>query len=82
MSFLRDPSAQPAIREAMAKVTQREEAGLPVIDFSSGNAGKIIIKERLFTKFQIEINESLEKPLKMIGEALKKGLLRAFYREH
>ena len=81
MSFLRDPSAQPAIREAMAKVTQREETGLPVIDFSSGNAGKIIIKEHLFTKFQIEINESLEKPLKMIGEALKKGLLRAFYSE-
>jgi len=63
----------------MAKASQREEKGLPVVDFSSGNVGKIIVNERLFSKFEIEVDEKLSGSLRMIGEALRTGLLNAFY---
>lgn len=79
MDFLKEPPAPPAIREAMAKASQREEAGLPVVDFSSGNVGKIIVNEPLFSRFDIEVNEKAPRPLKLIGEALKTGLLKGFH---
>ena len=79
MKFLKPPPPPPAIREAMAKASAREEAGLPVIDFSSGNVGKILAEQRLFTRFELEVNEALPPPLRLIGEALKNGLTEAFY---
>lgn len=79
MRFLKERPAPPAIREAMAKASQREEKGLPVVDFSSGNVGKVILNERLFSKFDIEVDENLPDSLKIIAEALKNGLLNAFY---
>ena len=79
--FLSPSPPPPAIREAMASVTKREEANLPVIDLSSGNAGKMVLNEHLFTHFQLEVNESLPKPLRLISEALKRGLTKAFYSE-
>ncbi|MCW4032461.1 MAG: pyridoxal phosphate-dependent aminotransferase [Candidatus Bathyarchaeota archaeon] len=81
LSFLKEPQKETAIREAMASVTKREEANLPVIDLSSGNAGKMVLNEHLFTHFQLEVNESLPKPLRLISEALKRGLTKAFYSE-
>ncbi len=79
MSFLRPIPPPPAIREAMAKASAREDAGLPVIDFSSGNVGKILASQRLFSRFNLEVDGSLPPPLRLIGEALKNGLTEAFH---
>ncbi|MEM2998521.1 MAG: hypothetical protein QW542_06210, partial [Thermoproteota archaeon] len=80
MNFLKPPPPPPAIREAMAKASAREEAGLPVIDFSSGNVGKILADQRLFNRFELEVNDALPPPLRLISEALKNGLTEAFYK--
>ncbi len=79
MNFLKECPSPPGIKEAMASVAHREELDLPVIDFGSGNVGKMIVDSRLFSKFQIEVNGELVKPLRLIGEALKRGLLNSFY---
>lgn len=79
MKFLKPQPPPPAIREAMAKASAREESGLPVIDFSSGNVGKILANQRLFNRFELEVNGALPPPLRLIGEALKNGLTEAFY---
>ena len=79
MRFLKEYPVSSGIKEAMANVAHREELDLPVIDFSIGNAGKMIIDSGLFSKFQIEVNDELAKPLRLIGEALKIGLLNSFY---
>ncbi len=69
----------PGIREAMAGVSYREETNLPVTDFSSGNVGKIVNNLNLFSDLQIEVNNELIKPLKLISEAIRRGLLSSFY---
>ncbi|MCZ2845559.1 MAG: pyridoxal phosphate-dependent aminotransferase [Candidatus Bathyarchaeota archaeon] len=79
LNFLKELPSTPGIREAMAGVSQREENSLPVTDFSSGNVGKIVNNLQLFSNFQIEVNKELIKPLRIISEAIKKGLLSSFY---
>lgn len=68
-----------AIREAMAKAAQREAKGLPVIDFSSGNVGKLLFKLKLFTKMDIKVSEELPAELRIIAEAVKQGILGSYY---
>ena len=79
MCFLKEYPVSSGIKDAMASVAHREELDLPVIDFGIGNVGKMIIDSGLFSKFQIEVNDELAKPLRLIGEALKIGLLNSFY---
>ncbi|MEM2843349.1 MAG: pyridoxal phosphate-dependent aminotransferase [Candidatus Bathyarchaeia archaeon] len=78
-SFLLPPPTPPAIRVAMAKAARREEIGLPVIDFSSGSIGKLLFKLNLFTKLDIEVNKELSRELQLIAEAVKQGILEAYY---
>jgi len=77
--FLLPSPIQPPIRDAMAKASEREEKKLPVIDFSSGNVGKMPFNQRLFSKMDIEINKDLPEGLQIIAVALKKGILDSFF---
>ncbi len=80
MDFIKEKTMPEGIKEAMASVGHREESGSTLIDFSSGNVGKMIVDSCLFSKFQIETKKELDKSLIMIGEALKKGLMNSFYK--
>jgi len=77
--FLVPPPPPPAIRYAMAKATEREEKGLPVVDFSSGNVGRLPLNLNLFIEMKIEVNGDLPEELLPLAEALKRGILDAFY---
>lgn len=69
---------QPAIRNAMAKVAEREDRGLPIIDFTSGNVGKLPQALRLFTKMEIEVNPALPDELHELAAGISAGLTTAF----
>lgn len=69
----------PPLSLAMAKATERELKGLPVVDFSSGNVGKLPLNKTLFRKVEIEVDDGLSGGLRLIAEAIKKGLLASFY---
>ncbi len=77
--FLVPPPPPPAIRYAMAKATEREERGLPVVDFSSGNVGRLPLNLKLFTETKMKVNKDLPGELLPLAEALKGGILEAFY---
>ncbi len=77
--FLRLSPAPSAIRDAMAKAAEREGRGLPIVDFSSGNVGKLPYRLDLFKKVDIEVNEGLDGELRVVAEALKMGIVDAFY---
>jgi len=78
-SFLVPPPPPPAIRYAMAKAAEREEKGLPVVDFSSGNVGRLPLNLKLFTDMKMEVDGDLPEELRPLAEALKRGILEAFY---
>ena len=69
----------PPLSLAIAKATERELKGLPVVDFSSGNVGKLPLNEKLFKTMEIEVNEHLSDGLRLIASAIKEGLLASFY---
>ena len=69
----------PAIRDAMAKAVERKQRDLPVFDFSSGNVGNLPLNSALFSRVEIEINDSLPVELKPLAEGLRDGLLRSYY---
>jgi len=69
----------PPLSLAIAKATERELKGLPVVDFSSGNVGKLPLNKRLFKSMEIEVNEDLNEGLRLVASAIKKGLLESFY---
>lgn len=73
------PSAPSPIRDAMARAAEREGRGLPVVDFSSGNVGKLPYRLTLFKRVDIEVNEGLGGELRLVAEALRRGLVEAFY---
>lgn len=77
-SFLRSIPSQPAIRNAMAKVAEKEEQGLPVIDFTSGNVGKLPLHLKLFSKMELEVNNTLPDELQAISAAISTGLNASF----
>ena len=77
--FLSPPPPPPAIRDAMAKAVERKMKGLPTFDFSSGNVGNLLLRQKFFEVFKIEINESLPKELKQIAEGLREGLIESYY---
>ena len=78
-NFLLSSTVPPVIRETINKATLREEKGLPIFDFSSGNIGKLLFKINLFDKIDIKVNENLPLELKVIAEAIKEGILEAYY---
>ncbi|MBS7657919.1 MAG: pyridoxal phosphate-dependent aminotransferase [Candidatus Bathyarchaeia archaeon] len=78
-NFLLSSIDSPAIRVAINKAALREDKGLPIFDFSSGNIGKLPSKINLFNKIDIEVNENLPSELKVIAEAIKEGILEAYY---
>jgi len=61
---------QPAIRNAMAKVAEREDRGLPIIDFTSGNVGKLPHYMRLFSRMEIEVNKTLPDELQELSSSI------------
>jgi len=77
--YLSPSPPPPAIREAMAKAVEREQKGLPVFDFSSGNVGNLPLNQPLFNKIEIQINENLPDELKTVAEGLKEGLVKSFH---
>jgi len=77
--FLSPPPPPPAIRDAMAKAVERKMKGLPTFDFSSGNVGNLLLRQKFFEVFKIEISESLPKELKQIAEGLREGLMESYY---
>ncbi len=78
-NFLLSSTVPPIIRETINKATLREEKGLPIFDFSSGNIGKLLFKINLFDKIDVKVNENLPLELKVIAEAIKEGILEAYY---
>jgi len=76
--YLLPTPPQPAIRNAMAKVAEREANGLPVIDFTSGNVGKLPFNMNLFPKIKIEVNKNIPRELQIISDAIASGLNDSF----
>jgi aspartate/methionine/tyrosine aminotransferase len=76
--FLKPIPPQPAIRNAMAKVAEREDNGLPIIDFTSGNVGKLPHYLRLFSKMEIEVNKTLPDELQNLSTSIRRGLNTSF----
>ena len=44
--FLSPSPPPPAIRDAMAKAVERKMKGLPTFDFSSGNVGNLLLRQK------------------------------------
>jgi len=77
--FLSPSPPPPAIRDAMAKAVERKMEGLPTFDFSSGNVGNLLLRQRLFESFSIEVDKSLPAELRQIAEGLRDGLIESYY---
>lgn len=75
--YLKPTPEPPAIRDAMAKASEREEKGLPVYDFSSGNIGRLLMAYNLFSDFSIEAG-NIPKPMMKIANAISEGFKKAF----
>ena len=77
--YLSPPPPPPAIRDAMAKAFERKVRGLPTFDFSSGNVGNLLLKEKIFESFNVEVDKSLPTELRQIAEGLRNGLIESYY---
>jgi aspartate/methionine/tyrosine aminotransferase len=77
--YLFPSPAPPAIREAMAKATERKEKGLQVFDFSSGNIGNLLVGQTIFDKFELSVSDSAPAELKGIIEGLREGVINSYY---
>jgi len=77
--FLSPSPPPPAIRDAMAKAVERQQKGLPVFDFSSGNVGNLPLNQAFFSKVEFAINQNLPKELTVLAEGLKEGLTGAYH---
>ncbi len=77
--YLSPSPSPPAIREAMAKASERSEKGLPVYNFASGNVGALALNLKLFESFQAPVDATVPEGIRLIAEALRKGLLEAFH---
>ena len=75
--FLKPVPETPAIKEAMSRVSSREESGLPVYDFSSGNIGRLLMEYKVFSDIDIKTGEMPEE-FRPISDALKSGIKKAF----
>lgn len=75
--FLKPAPETPAIKEAMARVSSREEAGLPVYDFSSGNIGRLLMKYEVFSDIDLATGEMPDE-FRPISEAIESGVKKAF----
>jgi len=62
----------------MAKAIERTQKDLPVFDFSSGNVGKLALNQRLFSTFEIKLNEGLPAELKMLAKGLREGIIDSY----
>lgn len=76
-TYLKPPPEPPAIRDAMAKASKREEEGLPVYDFSSGNIGRLLLEYDVFSDISINTGNMPDR-FEPIAEALYKGLKKSF----
>lgn len=76
-NYLKPPPDPPAIRDAMAKASKREEEGLPVYDFSSGNIGRLLMGYDVFSEVSVRIGQMPES-FASIAEAITEGLKEAF----
>ena len=75
--YLKPAPSPPAIRDAMAKASEREEKGLDVYDFSSGNIGRLIAGNKIFGNYTLSI-EDIPEGFEQIAEALKSGIEESF----
>jgi len=78
-NFLFATPPPPAIREAMAKAVERKQTGLPVIDFSSGNVGKLALNQVFFDKFELKVNSKLPTELKLLADGLQDGIVSSYH---
>ena len=78
-SFLLPLPPKSAISLVIARASERREKGLPVIDFSSGNVGMLPYNLGLFDKLDIQIKKELNSSLNLVAEAVKQGILKAYY---
>lgn len=76
-NFLRDPAEPPAIKDAMGKAAERQEKGLEVANFASGNVGQLPVNMK-FMDMSISTNKTLPKELSLLAEAIKTGIKKAF----
>ena len=77
--FLSPSPPPPAIRDAMAKAVERQQKGLPVFDFSSGNVGNLPLNQTFFSKAELRINQGLPIELRVLAEGVKEGLIKSFH---
>jgi len=76
-SFLKPVPEPPAIRDAMAKVSKREENDMPVYDFSSGNIGRLLMEYEIFKDISFQAGET-PTSFESIAEALARGIKKSF----
>ncbi len=76
--YLRSFPPKPAIREAIIKADQLREKGVPVFDFGSGNVGNLLFELSILKEIEIELNDELPTPLKIIANGIRSGILNAF----
>jgi len=75
--YLKPAPEPPAIRDAMAKASQREEEGLPVYDFSSGNIGRLLMEYQIFDDFSLSLGQ-MPDTFRKVARALSEGIREAF----
>ncbi len=76
--FLRPFPPKPPIREAMVKAAILKEKGVKVFDFGSGSVGNLLFETPIFKEIEIELNEELPKPIRMIAEGIRNGILDSY----
>lgn len=75
--YLREPQETPAIKEAMSKASKRQEQGLPVSNFASGNVGQMPMNMN-FMKISGELNLDLPQEIQSLNRAILRGIKNAF----
>ncbi len=76
-NYLKEPSEPPAIKNAMARVSQRKEKGLAVSNFASGNVGQMPANLQ-FMDMNIQMGDDLPEELKNLSQAIERGIKNAF----
>ncbi len=77
--YLKEPSEPSAIKVAMSKAAEKEEKGLPVVNFASGNVGQMPLNLE-FMKMNIDLNDDLPEEIKPLTKAIKRGVKKSFER--
>ncbi|MFP4588779.1 MAG: aminotransferase class I/II-fold pyridoxal phosphate-dependent enzyme, partial [Candidatus Acetothermia bacterium] len=76
-TYLKPAPEPPAIRDAMARASRRQERGEPVYDFSSGNIGRLLMEYNPFQDISVDTGRMPES-FEPVAKALARGMQKAF----